>query len=267
MEFTFNCRLGHRIMTTAKQVDCAGPIIDFADNAKSYTEYYLPIINERGNEITKTDLTKWINFINQTGLNILYCGTTVRDDMYNQEFYLCVIHNELIKKSFPNLTSTIERLNLMSVQALRFIEYYPEIIDYSYLIYEELNDAFLSIQIAHYKYIVELNKDLSNTYTWISTSYTPLFKTNQEFNSIKNISNGINELFYAGYKNCYDNYNQKIYEDTKVDITKSFYRLVFGGNYYNSKINKFEKAEINTEVIGYLKNNEFKNFIKYFENE
>lgn len=254
-------------MTTAKQVGCAGPIIDFADEDTSYTEYYLPIFNEDGSHIKEKDLIKWINFVNLTGLNILYCGTIVRDDMYNQEFYLCVIHNELIKKSFPNLTRTIERLNLMSVQALRFIEYYPKIVKYSYLIYEELKDALLSIQIAHYKYMVEVDLDLSSTYTWIGHSYIPLFKTTVEFNNIKSIASGINELFYTKYKNCYEEYNSKIYESTIVDNTKGFYYLVQGGNVYIPKKEEYETVKANPEIIGYLKNNQFKNFIKYFENE
>jgi hypothetical protein len=252
-------------MTTAKQVDCAGPIIDYADNDKSYTEYYLPIIDEDGNEIKESSLIEWINFINLTGLNILYCGTIIRDDMLNQEFYLCIIHNELIKKSFPNLTSSIERLNLMSVQALRFIEYFPKIVEYSYLIYKELNDAFLSIQIAHYKYIAEFNNDLSSTYTWINTSYQPLFKTNQEFNNKKSFTSGINELFFIKYKNCYDSFNQKKYDTVIFDVNKSIYRIIFGGVFYDGI--KYIESNGNTEVVGYLKNNEFKNFIKYFENE
>ena len=256
-------------MTIANHVDCAGPILDYCDNNTSYTEYYLPLLDTNGGEIKEKDLIKWINFINKTGLNILYCGVVYRKDLM-EEFYLCVIHNKLIHKSFPKLENGIKFLNLMSVQALRFIQYYPEMVEYSYLINKELKDAYLSIQIAHYKYLLNKKGDLSSTYTWIDLTTQPLFKSNTKFKKLENIVN-INYLFWLKLKDCYYNYNYKISEKTKTDNNKTMYKLLLGwiefeysGNPYKPKKIEHEPVE---ELVNYLNNNEFKNFIKYFENE
>ena len=251
MEFTFKVNEGQVIHVSELGAGCAGPIVDFAHGISAYTEYFFPIEND--GIFTEEELITWINYLNELGFNILYCGRVHRQET-DKSYYLCVIHNELLAQAFPKLNANkYSKLNLMVLQALRYIQYYKDIVKYAYEISKIIKDKFLSLQLGHvYAFYYSSrynevygywdNNYLSGTYCWIFGAVRPRLLTLEQFREITHFGNII-YIFDYDYPN-FDSTSligtskKTQLGDIKKNKIKSFITLI-ENNEYQKLINKF----------------------------
>ena len=249
MNFVFKVFTKNALITLENNTECAGPVLDFCNGLDSYTEYYIP-----ANEVKEEELTAWIGYLDEIGFNVMYCGIVYRTDLWGN-YYLCVIHNNILHENFPNMeVGYLSRLNLMTLQALRYVQYFKNIVKWSYEIDKSIKDKFVALQLAHLysdyysptytSYNSTYNNWITNpTYCWIHYSTYLYIRELGEFIRFKQFNN-INNVFEQGCRKDVLNHDYNLIKDgSKLSISTitqdkrrtKHRKLIEGKNYLKLK--------------------------------